>query len=715
MKAKPNSQKIRFTDQNQNNSIEASQPTKSQKEEEKQKIRDQFAKVVSQERNDLKASELIVLFNKLLESEEFRSDVKELRFGTAQEDAGQLLNPLLEALYEKQPFVEKSQLAPNNQNAKVKPKNPKFDKQIVIPLEIFLEDVGGNITIQDLIKNYTKEEVLDEACSAEFDCENEVTEIDSTAQNKVIKIQTKKTLSLSVDESAEEIFFQLKRFITNNPSTESSSDFVATKNLREVSLKNSLIDDENLKDVLEFDVEGKPDQKKRFKPTGFIWHGGEYNDEKGIWLFEGGINSGHYMTYALELDKEDQQSWYLYNDGQKSKVRNQGEEFQLFQERINQAYIIKYSAIDDSNKPNIPKSSDQNCGTKNTGNTCWANAVIALVGSSSLAKNRQHNISNKTTTPQQQRLIAPTKSTQKQIAKEKEDEKLKELQDLLDQAQKIAPSTESPSYKKSDTIHFDLGDFFREKTAATKTIKFKINYDADGKKTGVEKEHSNINEVQTAQEYMIKTKADETERTTTFQLTGEIAELNESTKKQKLKEVEVTGPTFEYQEAKPKTVKTPSNSDVEIKICTDSPNKTFPIITPEVLSLDNKTQIVDSTGASHESFKKSYYSKFGGSKFSEKDAGDGNKIFGNADLFMSSFRNCVFENVDFSQVKNFGTIGFYGCKFGENCVFPSGFTKEHLENKNLCPTSSPRQPTAALLSATKVEAKDKNVILILNY
>ena len=35
MKAKPNSQKkVRFTDQNQNNSIEASQPTKSQKEEE---------------------------------------------------------------------------------------------------------------------------------------------------------------------------------------------------------------------------------------------------------------------------------------------------------------------------------------------------------------------------------------------------------------------------------------------------------------------------------------------------------------------------------------------------------------------------------------------------------------------------------------------------------------------------------------------------------
>jgi serine/threonine protein phosphatase PrpC len=308
---------------------------------------------------------------------------------------------------------------------------------------------------------------------------------------------------------------------------------------------------------------------------------------------------------------------------------------------------------------------------------------------------------------EEQRQIVLEKAKQKQIAKEKEDKKLEEFQVLLKDAQNIAPSTKSPSYRKSDTIHFDLGDFFREKTAATKTIKFKIDYDAAGKKTAVEEERRNTNESQTTQEYTTKTKALGSERTTTFQSENEGTELDESTKKQKLKEVEVTGPTFKYQEAKPKTVKTPSNSDVEIKICTDSPNKTFPIITPEVLSLNNKTQIVDSAGASHESFKKSYYSKFGGSKFSEKNAG-GDKIFGNADLFMSSFRNCVFENVDFSKVKNFDTIGFYGCKFGENCVFPSGFTKEHLENKNLCPTSSPRQPTAALLSATKVEAKGKN-------
>jgi hypothetical protein len=546
---------------------------------------------------------------------------------------------------------------------------------------------------------------LDNDCSARFVLENEGTETDSRAQIREVALITKKTLSLLVKEDAEEIFFHLKRFTTNNPNTEGSSAFVATKKLREVSLKNSLIDDENLKDVLEFEVEGEPNQKKRFKPTGFIWHKGK------------SLNSGHYITYALELDEQSQPSWYLYDDGQKSEVGNKGEEFQLFQERINQAYIIKYSAIGNSNEPNIPKSSDQKCGASNIGNTCWANAVIALVGSSSLVKNCQKNILNETEEEKQlkaaieeslkeqqrqeeqqrqrekqQRQIVLTKSKQdQQIAdalaeslKQREDKKLEEFQGLLNQAQKITPLTESPSYKKSDTIHFDLGDFFREKTAATKTIEFKINYDLAGKKTDVEKESSTTNKIQTTQEYTIKTKALDSERTTTSQSENEGTELDKSTEKQKLEEVEVevTGPTFKYQEAKPKTVKKSDGSKVEIEICKDS-GKTFPIITPEVLSLNNTTQIVDSAGVNQEGFKKSYYSKFGGSKFLEKNTG-GDKIFGNADLFMSSFRNCVFENVDFSKVKNFGTIGFYGCKF-EGCVFSKDqekFFKEQLSKNN---------------------------------
>jgi len=59
-----------------------------------------------------------------------------------------------------------------------------------------------------------------------------------------------------------------------------------------------------------------------------------------------------------------------------------------------------------------------------------------------------------------------------------------------------------------------------------------------------------------------------------------------------------------------------------------------------------------------------YYANFGGMCFKEI-AGGSAKIFGSAHLFSANFRNCVFENVDFSEIPQdiFATIEFNQCNF----------------------------------------------------
>lgn len=180
-------------------------------------------------------------------------------------------------------------------------------------------------------------------------------------------------------------------------------------------------------------------------------------------------------------------------------------------------------------------------------------------------------------------------------------------------------------------------------------------------------------------------------------------------------------PKTKVEDAKEITLKI-SEKEVKIGVYKDNRGKTYSIITPEIISLNSENN------NDSKSFKKSYYSEFGAIKFSEatkasednsaSKTGDAstpqplntnstNKIFGNADLFMSSFRNCVFENVDFSQVKNFGTIGFCDCKFEGECVLPKGFKIEDFETKSFPPTPSPSRPTAETLhreAATKIQA-----------
>ena len=53
-------------------------------------------------------------------------------------------------------------------------------------------------------------------------------------------------------------------------------------------------------------------------------------------------------------------------------------------------------------------------------------------------------------------------------------------------------------------------------------------------------------------------------------------------------------------------------------------------------------------------------------------------IFNGADLKDSSFRGCIFKNVDFSEIKNIETLRFAGCEF-EGCTFPKGI---NFDGKN---------------------------------
>ncbi len=97
-----------------------------------------------------------------------------------------------------------------------------------------------------------------------------------------------------------------------------------------------------------------------------------------------------------------------------------------------------------------------------------------------------------------------------------------------------------------------------------------------------------------------------------------------------------------------------------------------PVITSDVFSL----QYQEKTKSKY------WYAEFGGMVFQEQS---GSKIFNNADLLMASFRNCHFENVDFSKVDNFETIKFNSlCSF-KGCVFPKGFEAPETPSESTKP------------------------------
>ena len=65
-----------------------------------------------------------------------------------------------------------------------------------------------------------------------------------------------------------------------------------------------------------------------------------------------------------------------------------------------------------------------------------------------------------------------------------------------------------------------------------------------------------------------------------------------------------------------------------------------------------------------------------------RETGDGQKIFGTAYLLNAKFNNCVFENVDFSDIPEAArnSISFKGCLF-TNCK-PEGIEKRNKDIKN---------------------------------
>jgi len=80
-------------------------------------------------------------------------------------------------------------------------------------------------------------------------------------------------------------------------------------------------------------------------------------------------------------------------------------------------------------------------------------------------------------------------------------------------------------------------------------------------------------------------------------------------------------------------------------------------------------------------------------------------IFNGADLKDSSFRGCVFKNVDFSEIKNIKTLKFAGCEF-EGCTFPKGID---FDGKNFNYKKVTVSQKAKVAYSAAVESRSKEI------
>lgn len=153
--------------------------------------------------------------------------------------------------------------------------------------------------------------------------------------------------------------------------------------------------------------------EKTFVPTAFILHNGS------------SINGGHYTAYVKEAN-----GWFLYDDSHKTPVTD--DELKVAKQ---QAYIIKYT--DKSKAANLIPTAQE--PSRNLGNTCWANASLAFVGSfrtfdytKKLSQNRQETNSEEWESPGDlSRLIDVTLENKWEEFSISESEGFDEFEDLF--------------------------------------------------------------------------------------------------------------------------------------------------------------------------------------------------------------------------------------------------------------------------------------------
>jgi len=258
------------------------------------------------------------------------------------------------------------------------------------------------------------------------DTENLISQFDTGEK----KVDATKELQPKVKNPNAEIIISLKRF-----KYEKGTNGIPVK--RKIHTKVNL-------DDIELSIAGG-EGKKKYRATSFIVH-------------IGGDNSGHYVTYVQEEDNK----WYCYNDEARTKVADYLREdgttvtaAKVLDNAKSQAYVVKYSPINDDEKCNLPKS--QSNGTRNGGNRCWANAAFAFALSMTSLHKKDHARSEPKTP-----ILEASKTTPETESKVNKlvnlimdlDDPRYALKDVLTKIKDISPKTKTETDNKLREIGF---------------------------------------------------------------------------------------------------------------------------------------------------------------------------------------------------------------------------------------------------------------------
>jgi hypothetical protein len=215
------------------------------------------------------------------------------------------------------------------------------------------------------------------------------------------KVDAKKNLKLQVTNPEAEIVISLKRF---------------EYEIKGGELSRKKIDDPVSLDDISLPLQADPSKMQKYRATSFIVH-------------QGGLGGGHYIAYVQESDEQ----WYCYNDSSKTEVSDDD-----LIEAKTQAYVVKYSPIDERSKCRLPESQGKN-GTANGGDRCWANAAFAFALSMTSLHDDKHKRGVETEAPKIQNArriekitAADATSTIEEIGIERHVEKILNLDEKSD-------------------------------------------------------------------------------------------------------------------------------------------------------------------------------------------------------------------------------------------------------------------------------------------
>jgi len=273
-----------------------------------------------------------------------RDVADDLRGGAVQLDTTEFLNFFLASVMPEENRVAVVSKVKWGAEAK---KEERSKTETQTKLEFSFPVGGRGADLKAMLQGYQNEEDLKGANQYE------------TASGE--KVNAKKNLQPQVTNPKAEIVISLKRFEYEIKGGELS--------------RKKINDPVSLNDI-SLPLQADPSKMKNYRATSFIVH-------------QGGLGGGHYIAYVQESDEQ----WYCYNDSSKTAVSDDD-----LEKAKAQAYVVKYSPIDEHGKCLLPESQGIN-GTANGGNRCWANAAFAFALSMTSLHDDEHKRSVETEAP----------------------------------------------------------------------------------------------------------------------------------------------------------------------------------------------------------------------------------------------------------------------------------------------------------------------------